>query len=175
LIASDFGGREITLQADTNQHSFPEIGWYEDGHPATDIAGMGSFEFAKDLELLKTDGNGRLLYALAGTNDYLYLAHVPADNIGKLDALLANSGSGRVGYPAGASLFDYPTSVAGDDKSTGPHIHAEMYRQKQDGTYGFADPTTGKYLPSYMFRNSIDGVKYVNWRLSLPGSATWRK
>ncbi|MGA2976183.1 MAG: hypothetical protein ABSF77_12805 [Spirochaetia bacterium] len=174
LTAMDFGGQEITTQADTNQHNYSTIDWYEDGHPGVDVMGQGSFEYARALELLKTDDNERLLYKVSGTNDYLFLTHVPADDIARLAALLSASATGSVQYQAGETLFGYPTSVSDGDKSTGPHIHAELYRQQTDGSYWFADPTTGKSLPNYDFRYSVDGVYYINWRRALPTSGIWK-
>ena len=141
--------------------------WYTKGHPAVDITGKGMISFPYDLELLKTGKNrNRLLYRIADTEDYLYFTHINPLESDALQKILEKSSSGSVLYKAGTSLFSYPREV--DDYSTDLHIHMEMYRKTDNGTYSFADPLTGEFLPDYGYMHSDDGRNYDKWRMKLP-------
>ncbi len=141
--------------------------WYTRGHPAVDIVGEGSVTFPCDLELLKTGKNrNRLLYRIAGSEDYLYFTHLNPSDTDALQKLLEKSGSGSVFYNKGTHLFSFPEEK--DEYSTDCHIHIEMYRKREDGSYGFADPLTGAFLPEFDYGQSTDGSDYGDWIKKLP-------
>ena len=49
-----------------------------------------------------------------------------------------------------------------------PHVHVEMYRKMDDGSYGFANPLSENYLTDFSYMQSIDGDKYDIWKKKLP-------
>ena len=159
------GGNITQIAHEEDQHLLPE--WYTKGHPAVDITGKGMISFPYDLELLKTGKNrNRLLYRISGSDDYIYFTHINPSESDALQKILEKSGSKSVLYEAGTSLFSYPKEV--DKYSTDLHIHMEMYRQKTDGSYSFADPLTGDFLPDFSYMHSGDGDLYEIWRKKLP-------
>jgi hypothetical protein len=161
---SDYGATKITTYADTEQHDYPGISWYEDGHPAIDLAGTPgtAVKYPLDLILEGTNDDRRLLYRIEGSQDYLMMAHVGSREVRALDKLLSLSENGQVVFKAGSSLFAYPSTT--DKNSTGPHLHVEMYKQQGDGSYWFADPGTGRTLPGYTFQYSKNGNNYTRWQ-----------
>ena len=68
-------------------------------------------------------------------------------------------------YKAGKALFSYPKVK--DKYSTDLHIHVEMYRKKDDGSYSFADPLTGEFLPDFGYMVSANGSFYRKWEMKL--------
>ncbi len=141
--------------------------WYTKGHPAVDITGKGKVRFPYNLELLKTGkNNNRLLYRIAGSDDYLYFTHINPSESEALQKLLEKSSGKSVSYKAGKALFSYPKVK--DKYSTDLHIHVEMYRKKDDGSYSFADPLTGEFLPDFGYMHSTKGDIYSVWRMKLP-------
>ena len=166
LPSEIISGGEISQTAHAEDTHLLED-WYTKGHPAVDVTGKGMISFPYDLELMKTGKNrNRLLYRIAGSEDYIYFTHINPSESDALQKILEKSGSTSVLYKAGSSLFSYPVEV--DDYSTDLHVHMEMYRKKDDGTYSFADPLTGEFLPDYEYMFSDDGKNYGKWRMKLP-------
>ncbi len=159
------GGNISQTVHERDEHLLP--GWYTKGHPAVDITGKGMISFPYDLELLKTGKNrNRLLYRVAGSKDYIYFTHINPLESDALQKILEKSSCKSVLYKAGTSLFSYPKVV--DKYSTDLHIHMEMYRQKADGSYSFANPLTGDFLPDFRYMHSGDGDLYEIWKKKLP-------
>lgn len=169
LSKHDFSGIAITTYADTEQHNYPDpVSVYENGHPGIDVAGVAGspFTYPKDLLLVGTRDDRQLLYQISGTQDYFFINHVDATDVQALENLLSVSTTGKIPYKAGSTLFLYPALT--DKNSTGPHIHAELYRKRMNGSYWFADPLTGKMLPAYQFGFSNDLIEYRKWLPKLP-------
>jgi hypothetical protein len=177
LELEDFGALSSGQPSHEEDTAFPRLSWYTHGHPAIDTSGEGAYRFAEDLYLVATGRNDdRVLYQIRGTEDYLYVSHVPEEEVRSLEDMLEASRRDKVLFRADEDLFRYPTEadIKPGDIATGPHIHTELARQRADGSYWFADPSTGDFLPDFDYQWSIDNNWFEDWFPKTLGWEGWR-